>query len=387
MSIEALVDISRYYGSNSDYVNAGGGNTSFKDKETLYVKSSGTSLAEAVPETFVGMDRKALGRILEKAYPAESAAREKAVLADLMAARKAGMEQKRPSVETLLHDLLPFSYVVHTHPALVNGLTCSQQGETAMNKLFGREAIWIPSTNPGYILSIKVKKAMEDYTAKEGRPASIIFLQNHGVFVGSDSIEGIKNTYRDIEKKIEGHIKKRPDFSGESRTGPGRLSSVLAELAGGKAAFLCNREISRLVKDTASFYPVSSAFSPDHIVYAGSDPLFFGTGKPGAFAETGFQEASLQEASLQEASLQKAWKNHVAKTGMAPKIAAIQGLGVYGLGASEKAADLALVLFLDAVKVSVFSDSFGGPLFMSRDQINFINGWEVEAYRSKAVMG
>jgi len=65
----------------------------------------------------------------EKSYPAESDAREKEVLSDLMASRRAGEEKKRPSVETTLHDILPFSFVVHTHPALVNGLTCSQQAK------------------------------------------------------------------------------------------------------------------------------------------------------------------------------------------------------------------------------------------------------------------
>jgi len=274
MSIEELIKVSRYYGSNSDYIIAGGGNTSFKDDETLYIKGSGTALAEAGPETFVSMDRKALSRMWDKKYPAKSEEREKQVLADLLAARKPGKEQKRPSVETMLHDLLPFSYVVHTHPALVNGLTCSRQGETAIKKIFAEEAIWIPSTNPGYILSLNVKKAMEDYMARHGRPAAIIFLQNHGVFVGSDSVKGIKDIYRDIMKKLEKNIKRKPNFAALRKTVPAWLTPVLEELAGGKARFLCNKEISGLVKDRASFYPVSSAFSPDHIVYAGSDPLF-----------------------------------------------------------------------------------------------------------------
>ena len=38
MSLEKLVLMSNKYGSNPDYVLAGGGNTSFKDEEFLYVK-------------------------------------------------------------------------------------------------------------------------------------------------------------------------------------------------------------------------------------------------------------------------------------------------------------------------------------------------------------
>ena len=69
MSIESLVEISRYYGSDKDYVIAGGGNTSFKDEDTLYVKGSGMALADIVPDAFVRMDRKALSGIWEKIYP------------------------------------------------------------------------------------------------------------------------------------------------------------------------------------------------------------------------------------------------------------------------------------------------------------------------------
>ena len=39
--IKELIEISKYYGSNKDYVIAGGGNTSFKDDETIWIKASG----------------------------------------------------------------------------------------------------------------------------------------------------------------------------------------------------------------------------------------------------------------------------------------------------------------------------------------------------------
>lgn len=364
MSIEALAEISRFYGSNPDYVIAGGGNTSFKDADTLYIKGSGMALADAVPEAFVRMDRKALARIWDKSYPGGSDEREKGVLADLMAARKAGEEQKRPSVETMLHDLLPFAFVVHLHPAMVNGLTCSQRGEAAMNEIFP-DAIWIPSTNPGYILSLKVKKALEDYAAKHGKTCQVIFLQNHGVFVAAETVEGIKEIYRNIMDKLGKKIQRRPDFGGESRTVPWEYDSAAKELPGNNV-FLCNKEISKLVKDRASFGPVSSAFTPDHIVYAGSDPFF--------------TDAQSEEAG------REAFKNHEAKTGRPPKIAALQGVGVFGLGATEKAAKLALELFTDAIKVAAYSESFGGPRFMTQDQIDFINNWEVERFRTNVAI-
>jgi len=370
MSLEALTEISRYYGKNPEYILAGGGNTSWKDEDTLYVKASGTSLAEAVPDSFVKMDRKALARIWEKQYPESSDERESAVLADLMAARKPGEEKKRPSVETLLHDILPFAFVVHLHPALVNGLMCSQQGEKAAEEIFGKEAIWIAPVNPGYVLSKIVKVAIDSYKSKNGKAAAVIFLQNHGAFVGDNSAEGVREIYGEIMNKIGARIKRRPDFSDEEILSIDskielQISGILKALAdlAGSAVFMRGVEIAALVKDRASFAPVSSAFTPDHIVYAGSEPLF-------------------TEANT-SAGIRDAWKEYADKTGRNPKIVAVQGLGIFGVGAKKKAALLALELFRDTIKVAAYSQSFGGPLFMTKDKIDFINNWEVERYRAK----
>ena len=397
MSIEALVEISRYYGKNQDYVLAGGGNTSFKNEETLYVKGSGMSLADAVSASFVQMDRKALARIWEKKYPESSAERERAVLADIMAAKKAGepstgpydvpltlrevsrVEEKRPSVETLLHNIIPFAFTVHLHPALVNGLTCSRQGETAAKEIFGEEALWIPISNPGYKLSKKVKTAMDAHTAKHGKAAAIIFLQNHGVFVGGDSVEEIKKLYSEIMLKIDAKIQRRPDFSCEKQAEQEGLDEITQTLAGlaGAAVILQNKEISKLVRDRSSFGPVFSAFTPDHIVYAGSEPLFVEIG-----TKTAIAEAPPQKIAVKKEALKQAWNSYVQRTGRKPKITAVQGLGVFGTAATEKAALLALDLFMDAVKIAAYAESFGGYQFMTEEHINFINEWEAERFRA-----
>jgi rhamnose utilization protein RhaD (predicted bifunctional aldolase and dehydrogenase) len=369
MSLQELAEISRFYGADPGYVIAGGGNTSFKDKDYLYIKASGTSLAEAKPEDFVKMERAALGKIWEKTYPPDAEARESAVLADMMAARAPGEEKKRPSVETLLHDILPFCFVVHTHPALVNGLTCSQKGGEAAKELFGGDFIWIPSINPGYILSKAVKDALDTFKAEKGKAPAIIFLQNHGVFVGADTVEGVKALYRRIMDTLGGRIKRWPR---NCRTGPRfhvhrgvekELLLLTEKLNGGGSwfvRFLKNPEIKKFTAAREAFVPLSSAFTPDHIVYAGSDPLFID----------------------RAAGLEEALKAHIQKTGRFPKIIAVQGAGVFGLAGSDKAAKNAVELFNDAAKVAVYAENFGGPRFMPEDQIRFINNWEVERYRA-----
>jgi rhamnose utilization protein RhaD (predicted bifunctional aldolase and dehydrogenase) len=195
-------------------------------------------------------------------------------------------------------------------------------------------------------------------------------LQNHGVFVGAACVDEIKEIYRDIMGRLEKRIKRQPDFSTDSSEGsrytPWEYLSAISSITGDKVAFICNNEISALIKNREAFYPVSSAFTPDHIVYAGSDPLFTDAGT--------------------EVAGREAWKNHIDKFGKPPKIAALRGMGVFGLGPTEKAATLALELFVDAVKVAVYSESFGGPLFMSQDKIDFINNWEVEQFRTSVAI-
>jgi rhamnose utilization protein RhaD (predicted bifunctional aldolase and dehydrogenase) len=115
------------------------------------------------------------------------------------------------------------------------------------------------------------------------------------------------------------------------------------------------------VRDRASFEPVSSAYTPDHIVYAGSDPLFVENGE----------------------DIASAWKAHVEKNGRPPKITAVQGLGVFGIGVSLSLAELALELFADTMKVAAYAEAFGGPNFMTEEKIAFINNWEAERYRQK----
>ena len=376
MSIQELIAVSRRYGGNPAYVVAGGGNTSWKTADELYIKASGAALQTVTGDGFVRMDRHRLAAIWTSSYSEDPELREAAVLADMMAARFPGEDHKRPSVETLLHDLLPFAFVVHTHPSLVNGITCSVRGEDAAKELFGEQCLWIPSTNPGYILSKTVKDAWAAQVSRTGITPSFILLQNHGIFVGADSIASVDATYDRVMATIGARITREPDFSpltpgADVSVAVSKAINLLAGLAGeaGKPAVVCHAldaEIARLCVSEASFGPVASPFSPDHIVYAGSDFLF-------------------ADGSNQD--LEQAYQGFVQRLGRKPKLIALQGLGVFGIGGNDKSAALAVDLFRDAAKVAAYTEAFGGPWYMPVDQVEFINNWEVERYRSKISTG
>lgn len=381
MSLEALVSVSRRYGADPSFVVAGGGNSSWKTADSLYVKASGSALATIDESGFVRMDRTKLAAIWGASYPADQDERESAVLEDMMAARARGEEAKRPSVETLLHDLLPAAFVVHTHPALVNALTCSRGGKRICEELFGHDAVWIPSTNPGYVLSKAVKEALERNGAPGRAPCTLIFLQNHGIFVAADDIAGIDAQYGRVFDALGARLKAAgialPSFQhasdsfGASSAAAEVLGRLAKEALGPEAEVVFRRDddIAALVADRSAFEPVSSAYSPDHIVYAGSEALFVDLGP------------SPSDAAARDA-VWRSWSGFVSRTGRYPKLVALRAVGVFGVGAGTKAAGLAVELFMDAAKIACGSAAFGGPRFMSADQIDFINNWEVERYRT-----
>ena len=139
MDLSTLVKMSNTYGSNPAYVLAGGGNTSVKDDTTLYVKGSGTQLATIKSEEFVEMSRARLNEIMKTDYPEDDVKRESLYLADVMAAVTDADKTKRPSVEALLHNLFAYTYVLHVHPTLVNGLTCGKGAKELSEQLLGKD--------------------------------------------------------------------------------------------------------------------------------------------------------------------------------------------------------------------------------------------------------
>lgn len=357
MSFARLIEHSRRYGSDPAFVLLGGGNTSVKEGNVLYVKASGYALGTIGEEGFVRMDLQKLSQIWEKTYSEDDDKREDEVLSDMMDCRLAG-ETARPSVEALLHALLPFKYVVHLHPAMVNGITCSRNGQETVHHLFPGQ-LWVDLVKPGFILAHVVKELMAEQKAKDGTVAQTIFLQNHGVFVGAETLEDISSIYDRVMQTIDTHLFRRPDFTAleMDQEKVAQIKAELKQLTSSEILAALNVEFSNYLQNEEEFAAVSSSFTPDHIVYAGFMPLWVG----------------------KESSVGESFKAFEAHYGVKPKIVCVQDTAVFSIG--EKP----LPLFYDSVSISVYSESFGGPLFMTDEMIDFIRNWEVEKYRSSVV--
>jgi len=370
-----LATISRRYGADPAWVLAGGGNTSFKTADKLYVKASGFALGTIEASGFCEIDRARLDAIWTREYPGDKDAREDAALADLMAARSPG-ETKRPSVETLLHGFFPQAYVVHTHPAIVNGLTCSQEGEAAFAHIFGGEGIWVPLVDPGYTLAVAVRSIFDAYVARKGAAPAFMFMQNHGLLVAAESPEAIVALSDAIIAKLKAAIAAagvaEPDLtpaaadSGETEA----FAAALRGLAGDGVSVQHRADAMTLgfAADAASFSAIARPYSPDHIVYAGHEFL----------------------RVEGRAELAAAWAAYSARNGQRPRVVLAKGLGAFSIGggpgqtpaAAAQTASRVLDLFADACKVACYTRAFGGPRFMTPEAVAFIRNWEVEKYRS-----
>ena len=203
--IQDLISISQFYGKDSRFVIAGGGNTSYKNKEKIWVKASGYSLATITEDGFAVLNRALLQYMSEKEYSNDPTEREEQVKNDLATATIT--KDKRPSVETSMHNVMEYAFVVHLHPTLVKGLMCSQNAEKELTNLFGEKLIYIEYTDPGYVLFKKVDERIKEYRQRFSEEPQVIWLQNHGIFVAADTIDEIKSIFYSIFTKLENAIK------------------------------------------------------------------------------------------------------------------------------------------------------------------------------------
>jgi len=349
--LETITELSHEFGT-PEYVKAGGGNTSCKTADTLWIKPSGTTLAGLKTETFVAMDRARLGRLYAAEAPQEPAAREELVK-NMMAAAVKPETPGRASVEAPLHDSISARYVVHTHPSGVNGLTCALGGRAAAERLFP-DALWMPYIDPGYTLCLAVRKAVKAYQAARGREPSLLFLENHGVFVSGNEAEEIRATYGRVMNALNAayaDLSVSPAVAVGAPPSEGDVAawrSVLTEGLGAEGA---------AVAVSGRFDVGTGPISPDHIVYSKSYPF----------------EGVLTADNL------RAFK---AERGYAPRVVVTES-AVLGVGANPKTAGLALELALDGARVKHLARAFGGVRYLGDVSRGFIENWEVESYRSK----
>jgi|TARA_B110000305_G_scaffold130093_1_gene145443 rhamnose utilization protein RhaD (predicted bifunctional aldolase and dehydrogenase) len=345
--LKTIVELSHQFGT-PEYVKGGGGNTSYKDDSTLWVKPSGTTLAGLKEDTFVTLNRAKVNELYDVETPAEPHAREE--LVKNFMAKAVLNDAGRPSVEAPLHNILETKFVVHTHALLVNGMTCSKDGEAISKRLFP-DALWVEYIDAGYTLCMELHGRINQYKKEHGRIPKIIMLKNHGIFVSGDTAEEIRSLYASVMNPLREEYEKlsiNEDLGITEGTRSNEVESKIQEIFGEDAAF---------VQSSGFFECVPGPITPDHLVYARAFPFS--------------DELTQGNADA-----------YRAKHGFAPKVL-IHKDRIYGLGKTEKNAGLALLFAQDGAQVLKLSQAFGSVEYMTDQAREFIENWEVESYREK----
>ena len=155
---------SRLLGRNPDLVLHGGGNTSVKVEEKdffgepvslCYVKGSGWDLATIEREGFAPVRMSALLKMAELDSMTDS---------DMVLQQRVAMTNPNApaaSIEAILHAILPFKFVDHSHANAISALTCSKDGEARVKEVFGKRVLVLPYVMPGFVLAKQVYEAMK----------------------------------------------------------------------------------------------------------------------------------------------------------------------------------------------------------------------------------
>lgn len=230
-------------------VQGAGGNVSWKDGDTLWIKASGTWLAQAAEKgIFVPVDL----AMLRDAIAGDDFA---------VVPTVRGSSMLRPSIETLLHALMPQRVVLHLHAVEVLAHLVRASWQADFAALLDRSVEWtaVPYKKPGADLAAAVRLALCDTV-----DAKVVFLQSHGVVIGGNDIDEIGATLSALTDAL--------------RTVPAegvlpRLPAALAVNSGDWYVPVADPALHRLATDAALFarLPSQWALYPDHVVFLGGD--------------------------------------------------------------------------------------------------------------------
>lgn len=239
-------------GSDPLLVQGAGGNVSWKSDGVLWIKASGTWLAEAelkdifVPVSLMDL-QDAIARRDFSVQPVVT-----------------GESDLRPSIETLLHVIMPQKVVVHLHAIEILAFLVTTNARDQISRILGNSIDWIfvDYFKPGADLAKAISQAIEDNQRTE-----IIFLGNHGIVLGGSSAV-------DIKSKIEFLIQRFSSMKTE-------LKSYKPHAKKNERMFLnkgyipCfEKKINCIALEKNIFQNLSNVWSlyPDHLVFLGEKP-------------------------------------------------------------------------------------------------------------------
>ena len=374
--LDLRVYTSNLLGRSDELVLHGGGNTSVKSmiggEEILYVKGSGWDLVSIKAEGFSPVKMKTLLEMakLKSLSDSEMVTQQKAAMTDKSA--------PNPSVEAILHAIIPFKVVDHTHADAIVTISNSKNGLEHISTLFPNFLI-IPYVMPGFILAQKIYEMTQDF---DWDACGGIILHNHGIFTFDDDAK------RSYDKMIKA-VSLAEEFLAENAAVSLVSQEINAEvdLEKLKAAIskakgyevVTKLDQSALAKyyasqDDLATFATRGVLTPEHIIRTKRIPLVL---------EDEDIEAAVEAYVHDYKKYFQTFATDEICLNPAPNYAVVKNVGVVLFGKNEKEVNLLNDVIEHTMMAVLRADKLGGYESISLHDSFDMEYWELEQAKLK----
>jgi len=375
--LKKRVYTSNCLGKNKNLVLHGGGNTSVKVnvknifgqfEDILYVKGSGWDLETITEDGFSPVKLKPLVS-LSKLNKLSDSQMVNELLVNMTKA-----SAPTPSVEAILHAIIPYKFVDHTHADSFIAISNSLNGEKIIKKIYGELVIIIPYVMPGFDLA----KLCAKYLDKGVREGVIgILLLNHGIFSFGDTAEESYNRMLKLVKISSDYLNKNIKLST-----PKNINNIIniEELAKlrknvsnkvGKSMLLIsdrsNSNFSFCLRDDILKISQSGPATPDHVIRTKRLPM---VGRDLDLYSKKYQEYFNRNS--------KRYKKALSILDTAPRVILDKEFGLCTIGRNIKEAKIVNDIYSHTIKIISQSCALSGYNALPEQDIFDVEYWELE---------
>ncbi len=367
---------SNLLGKESSLVLHGGGNTSVKidvdGEEILYVKGSGWDLATIKEEGFAPVKRSALLEMAkeEELSDSEMVRRQRAAMIDA--------EAPNPSVEAILHALIPYKYVDHTHADAVVTISNSVNGKELIEKVFPSFLI-VDYVMPGFDLAHTIYTMTQDL---EWGSIDGIILHHHGIFTFDDDARESYEKMIEAVMQAEVFLQQNAPLQIAQHFEPSecdmqKIVKVLSEAKGYPISLNINQ--SPLAnyyasQDNLREFASRGVLTPEHIIRTKGVPLIM-------------EDTNLEKGVAEYIEAYKAYFNEFATDEImlnpAPNYMVIKNLAVISFGQTPQEAAIINDIVEHTMKAVLQADKLGGYKSISLKESFAMEYWELEQAKLK----
>jgi len=377
--LERRVYSSRLLGRDDTLVLHGGGNTSVKvkernvfgeEEEILYVKGSGWDLETIEAAGFTPVRMAPLLKLAQLDSLSDPE------MVNELAAQVTRANAPAPSVETILHAVLPHKFVDHTHADAVLAITNTDDGEARTREVYGDEVVIIPYVMPGFELA---KVCAAKFPA-ESKPSTIgMVLLQHGIFSFGATAEESYGRMIALVERAENYLKKRGAWEISlspplAPIGPmqqiAALRHDMAVVAGFPlvvSTFTNEKSLAFAQRPDLREISQRGPATPDHILRTKRLPAL------GRDA-TGYASA-YREYFTRNVSRARGPKTMLDPS---PRIVLDPELGVCSVGRSAKEARIAGDLYSHTIDVILRAEALGGYRALTEQELFDFEYWDLE---------